>query len=458
MHLLRFGPGRLSRRHHQTERLRELRTRRASGPTTRDYADGIPLPKSRALAGRNRPEKQDEQCDADTTGNNTAASNKRRRGRPSGGARQLSRQRFSEKASSTELALVPKKSTPLELACPTNDSKCKQPTVMPEDNVGAHNDNCGDGSDPHKSGSKNVQINRGGRDFPQQDGVAGDTTRLSVGRLASCNSRSKDTDVRVGTRCSTPTPPPITRSISSPMISPVRSAPASRRPRATKAVGISRSMTEDTQRAKTAQQCDRSLSRSMTDAQRYKSTQQHDRSLFRSMSEDTRRAKTAQECERRNWRPRIGGGNSTSKAGNAAGVASVACGVKDVNGEYGAFAESGDASPVSPPEPSIDKQGMGYPGIPGACGGIVLRLSPEERSLEPWSNAVTPFRAICDIEPSLSRAGLECRGVINAVEAARETKSQDRAKVRKAEAKRGTHTATYLRRLRFRHMTLRVFW
>lgn len=64
-----------------------------------------------------------------------------------------------------------------------------------------------------------------------------------------------------------------------------------------------------------------------------------------------------------------------------------------------------------------------------ACG-IVLRLSPAERPLDPWNQLITPFRAMCDIEPSLSRAGIEYRGVIHAVEVAHEKMVHDETKVR----------------------------
>lgn len=476
-HLFRFGPGRLSRRHHQTERLQALRARKASGPT-QDDSDITPLLLSRESVGRNRPETQ-QLVGGDTKASITDTSNKRRRGESSGGARELLRQRFSEKAPSEELALVRKKSAPLASES-TSDATSKLPRDTHEDNV---------------------------------SGVA------RAGIRCNTPAARKDAGIRVATRCNTPAVHRSTRAISSPMISPVRSAPASRRPRAGKAAGMSRSMTDDTQRANTAQQCGRSLSRSLTDAQRDITTEECDRSLSRSMVDmqrdnttqqegvsqsmtDAQRDRTKRKCDRSlsrsmsdphqditaqkvsmsrsmmdlqrdiaarrsdliSGRQQHGddGNNAGKKTNVNVGIESFSSdGNNHADGDYGNLAGSGDATPTAPPDgSSIDKPGLEYPGIPGAigypstsgvveypgiagaCGGIVLRLNPAERSLEPWSSAVTPFRAMCDIEPSLSRAGLECRGVINAVEAAQEMKLQDRAKVRKAKAKRCTYTVT----------------
>lgn len=74
---------------------------------------------------------------------------------------------------------------------------------------------------------------------------------------------------------------------------------------------------------------------------------------------------------------------------------------------------------------------LGMPGIADARGGVILRLSPSERSLDPWDTLFAPLRAMCDIEPSLSRAGMEYRGVISAVEGVHEIKTHDQTKVRK---------------------------
>lgn len=70
-----------------------------------------------------------------------------------------------------------------------------------------------------------------------------------------------------------------------------------------------------------------------------------------------------------------------------------------------------------------------YPGIADSCGGVVLRLTPGERSIEPWGNTLAPLRAMCDIDPSLSRAGMEYRGVIHAVEGVKEMKFHHQIKV-----------------------------
>lgn len=75
-----------------------------------------------------------------------------------------------------------------------------------------------------------------------------------------------------------------------------------------------------------------------------------------------------------------------------------------------------------------------YPDIADTCGGVVLRLTPGERSLEPWGTTLAPLRAICDIDPSLSRAGIEYRGVIHAVDGAQELKSYQIVKVNHSNA------------------------
>lgn len=75
------------------------------------------------------------------------------------------------------------------------------------------------------------------------------------------------------------------------------------------------------------------------------------------------------------------------------------------------------------------KPELGWPSVTDTCGGVILRLSPTERPLDPWDHLVAPLRAMCDIDPSLSRAGIACRSVIPAVEGAQEIMSHDQAKV-----------------------------
>ncbi|CAM9815537.1 unnamed protein product, partial [Laminaria digitata] len=367
----RFGPGRLTRRHHQTERLRELRARRSSsGPAHDAAADITPLPLPKTPMVRNRADSQLECNDDDAT--ILASDTKRCRG-PSGRTRQLSRQRFEENAS-PELALE-RTSTPL--AGPTRLSSASEhprasehPLVLGED--GSPHDNCdnkGRGRDESGANattcSSRANVGRGGTRCILDPGSAS-----SIGKPAVRPAE---------TRCVLA--PGRASLIASSVLLPVRSAPASRRPRGAKtAVGMSRSMT-DTQRDKNiTQQCDRSSS------------------------------------------------NASEENNDGAGIASFSGGGNDTQGEYYGTLPGSDGAPIAPPGSSTDKPGLEYPDIAGACGGIILRLSPVERSLEPWSNVISPLRAMCDIEPSLSRAGLECRGVINAVEAAQEIKSQGRAK------------------------------
>lgn len=70
------------------------------------------------------------------------------------------------------------------------------------------------------------------------------------------------------------------------------------------------------------------------------------------------------------------------------------------------------------------------PAIADSCGGVVVRLNASERTLGPWDNRVAPLRAMCDIDPSLSRAGLTYRGVIHAVDGAQDTMAHEEIKVR----------------------------
>lgn len=77
----------------------------------------------------------------------------------------------------------------------------------------------------------------------------------------------------------------------------------------------------------------------------------------------------------------------------------------------------------------VMKPRLGLPSVADACGGVVLRLSPSERPLDPWDYFFAPLRAICDIEASLSRAGTEYRGVIPAVAEGQELMSQNQLKV-----------------------------
>lgn len=78
----------------------------------------------------------------------------------------------------------------------------------------------------------------------------------------------------------------------------------------------------------------------------------------------------------------------------------------------------------------VMKPGIGLPSVADTCGGVVIRLSPSERPLDPWDHLIAPLRAICDIEASLSRAGIEYRGVIPAVAEGQELMSHDQLKVR----------------------------
>ncbi|CAB1096040.1 unnamed protein product [Ectocarpus sp. CCAP 1310/34] len=96
-------------------------------------------------------------------------------------------------------------------------------------------------------------------------------------------------------------------------------------------------------------------------------------------------------------------------------------------GENGDLCTAGSAGNAHKP-PSVQSSVV-YPRIPDAHGWVSLRLNPAERSLEPWGTALAPMRAMCDIDPSLSRAGIVYRNVIHAVEGAQKMKTCHKAKV-----------------------------
>lgn len=120
------------------------------------------------------------------------------------------------------------------------------------------------------------------------------------------------------------------------------------------------------------------------------------------------------------------GGGDKDADGRASSIAGSNAG--EVDGGLGAGNEGNVGSELR--VGSSAESRSGHPPIADTCGGIILRLNPSERSLEPWGNTLAPLRAMCDIEPSLSRAGMEYRGVMHAVEGAQELKSHHTAKVR----------------------------
>lgn len=119
--------------------------------------------------------------------------------------------------------------------------------------------------------------------------------------------------------------------------------------------------------------------------------------------------------------------NGVEATGNSVADGSE-CARSNANGNVGdARASHGDHVGKSPGLPAASRQG--YPGIADTCGGIRLRLTPGERSLEPWDSTLAPLRAMCDVDPSLSRAGIEHRVAVHGVEGAQELKSHYKVKV-----------------------------
>lgn len=127
-------------------------------------------------------------------------------------------------------------------------------------------------------------------------------------------------------------------------------------------------------------------------------------------------------------------------AASAAGDISSPPGIESVDKVCSALV--GDNGAVEKTARPFAQSEVEFPGIPGSFGGISLRLSPEERPLEPWHSTITPLRAMCDVDRSLSRAGIEYRGVIHAVDMAQEMQSYDQVKVISLNMARLKHTTS----------------
>ncbi|CAM9317796.1 unnamed protein product, partial [Hapterophycus canaliculatus] len=394
----RFGPGKLSRRHHQTERLRELRALRSAG-VVRDAPSGARL--ARRLTSSARQSAKD--VTGDNTDTDSRTSNKRPREHPCEAHRVVRH--------------VPPPPPP------EKRSFTASPVLQPREHLL--------NSRPTECYSNTIERPiQGGRGHAQR--ARGEISGLDDSRLTSDSTKHDFLEADVGCR------PPVDATFGprhsplrhdevpgvnsgtmarhesgigalavvglSPQILPVRCAPASRRPRAD---GGPKSVYSQGGggggRVPKRRSDDKQPQEELPYPRPSKSSHQQSKASIGSAGDAIAGCPTFSGVER-----------------NDAAVPSCFLAGNDQTGteELPAGLSAGSE--------------LGYPRIADACGGIVLRLTPAERSLEPWGSTLAPLRAMCDIEPSLSRAGIEYRGVIHAVEGAHERKSHQAAKHKKA--------------------------
>lgn len=366
----RFGPGRLSRRRRQTVRLRELRARRSAGPT-RD-TDVFSL--SRELT--NGQLSVQEWTRDESKGNDGI---KRDRGPP----RNTEDIRQQNALTNSSVAVVSREDT-LLVAHATSvtgvidmaqtsangDNECVEGNF-----VGKEQDNLG--LNPSTFGHRCWRKGKAG----SRRGV-----HSTVDRWASFASLDSRASVCSG---STVLPTPNSQIASAlSAIHPVRSAPVPLRSRVSTARNMLRSSGEHKQ----------------------------DTIVLQPLSNDGQ-----QFYAEANFVATARGSDTHASAAENSGDSMNATG-----------AGNGDVSAQMTGPLAQSK--LTFPGVADACGGIILRLSPAERPLDPWNTKSAPLRAMCDIEPSLSRAGITYRGVIHAVEAAQEFRSHDKIKVREVHA------------------------
>ncbi|CAM9228659.1 unnamed protein product, partial [Pylaiella littoralis] len=393
----RFGPGRQSRRLQQIERLRELRVRHSAAGLAHDLAHGAPLSRGSTRGGK--------QFSKERKGDDTAYTSSRdrkRRRESSGEANQIERQRLSPKNSlAATTHFTPYQQQQHEAPPPGLTIKVAH-NVVEDPTRGRHD---------HAKGA------RGGwsRDDPglnsnltkishslgpaKYDGIR---TRLDVSTapkdpLGSLDEGDEGRRAYMGSAFFPGSDSPLSKPASAPIILPIRSGPALWRPRA----GSSQ----------------RPIPSSENRCQQQQHSCKHNE--HNSVAGVTAAAAAAAAAAA------LGGkdshGRASSKAGSNAGA-------MDGGSSAGNEGNVGTELPVG----FSVESGSGHPALADSCGGIVLRLSPAERSLEPWSTTLAPLRAMCDIDPSLSRAGIDYRSVMHAVEGAQEMKSLHTVKQKKA--------------------------
>ena len=372
--LFRFGPGRLSRRYHNTKRLRRLRTRRSACPL-RNPKDGAPLSRGSTGGGKSAKERTNFAltiCSRDS---------KRQKASPGGAYPVVKKRPLREHPFVSAHPTLPQQEA-LRGGLTAKEARASQPPIgerdgCPSGGYDAWGQDCsGVNASPAASKGARGKAEGGGSRSRTGDSKVQEGPPDSPDEAPSIGSGSTAT---IGARGLS-------------QILPVRSSPAPWRPRATSSSksGNSRSGSSQTQ-----------------------------------ISTD-RRAQQEQQLRVQSQ------ANAAASAARVAGAAdtgdTTACG-------WGSYVGS---EPQGIALADTDKRTVefsagarsGYPAVADTCGGIVLRMTPAERSLEPWGTTLAPLRAMCDIEPSLSRAGLEYRGVIHAVGGAQEMKSNHEINVR----------------------------
>ncbi|CAM9350898.1 unnamed protein product, partial [Ectocarpus sp. 4 AP-2014] len=379
----RFGPGRLSRRLHQTERLRELRARRAAG-FAQEAPSGILLSRKSASGGKPRI--------VDTL---------------VAGSRESKRHRTSAAVSPKVAEQVPpQKGSLADLVAPILSPgevppRCRHPTPRDEapcpdrslvrDRDGGIDGACGTvtGRNAARPGD-NLTSSHLPSGVIEGGGSSNACVHFSIGPTVS-----RDDGPSLGpsstSLCETSGSLAVASSF---RIPPVRSAPVLWRPRA-------------------AINANSSSARSGSKRSGEKRAHQKQNSARNSDGKEIDVTALAEAA-------------ATAAEGDA--VAGRWISPRDA-GENGDLCSAGSAGNVHKP-PSMQSSVV-YPRIPDAHGGVSLRLNPAERSLAPWGTALAPMRAMCDIDPSLSRAGIVYRDVIHAVEGAQKMKTCHKAKTRR---------------------------
>lgn len=387
----RFGPGRQSRRLQQIERLRQLRARRSTS-LAHDSADD-PLSRGSTRGGK--------QVAKERKSDNTAcvwSRDRKRRREPSGEVNQVVKQRSSPGRSFAATKLVTLQQQQQQEAPPPRLTKEVDRNVIEcpiRGTDGRTKDARGDWS-RHDPGL-NVNV---AKSCQPLGGVKGEGSRKRVdistvpkGPLGSLDERRSPTAVSAffsGGDSAVSTPP------CSAQILPIRSGAA---------LGRRRAGSSQRPIPLNENQCQQQ--------QQYRKHKGHN-----SIAEvAATAAATVAAAES------AGDNDADDRAYSTAGsnTDEIDGGLRAKNEDNIGNELHVDSSAESRP---------GHPALADTCGGIVLRLNPAERSLEPWGTTLAPLRAMCDIERSISRAGIEYRGVMHAVEGAQEMKIHYKTKVR----------------------------
>ncbi|CAM9305199.1 unnamed protein product, partial [Ectocarpus fasciculatus] len=386
----RFGPGRLSRRLHQTERLRELRARRAAG-FVHDAPSGTPL--SRKSASGGKPFVKERTVDT-----------------PAAGSRESKRHRTSAAVSPKVAEQVPpQKSSPVDVVLSIFQPgealpRCGHPMPQHEtpgpDQSLVREDEGADGACGTVAGRDDSRPGDNMTSSHQPSGVVeagggGNThVKFSIGPTVSLDE-GPSLGPSSTSLCETSGSFAVASSF---RIPPVRSAPVPWRPRAANITksssGRSGSKRSGGKRAHQKQHAGRTGALNSDERE----------------IDETALAEAA----------------ATAAAGGAGAGRWVSPSDAVENGD---LCTAGSEGNVHRP-PSVQSSAV-YPRIADAHGGVSLRLNPAERSLEPWGTALAPMRAMCDIDPSLSRSGIVYRDVIPAVEGAQKMKTCHKAKIKK---------------------------